>query len=744
MNLIRINMNATRNLAILGTMLPIAVFAQSNHVSSNFAQSDKNSSNLNDTTLMLQEVTIKSTLPKTRVKGDALRTIVNGTILEKAGSCTDVLNRIPQLKADKDGGVEVFGRGDAEVYINGRKVQDLKELSRIQSDQIKTVDVVQNPGARYAASVKAVVRITLRKAKGEGWSFIEKASMGYHYGTAADNNLDLNYRHGGLDVTGSFWAGYDYANKYFQENILNYQVGEHQYRGESHQNSHLKWRGWSPQIQVNYMIDENHSLGAYYKFDNHPWQTCNGWLNTDSYEDGKYRELSESKIYQQIIFKKHIFNAYYNGKVGKLGIDLNIDGLFDVNKEPNGTEENITDADGNKSFSKVDNFTKSQNRFWASKLVFSYPVWQGSLTVGGEYSHNNRSDAYSYQSESQLPMANTDTRIKESMAAGFIEYGRRFGSLFAQIGVRYEYLNTGYYEYGDKQDDGSRKNGGKQEDVSRKYGDWFPTAALSLPIGKVQLSLSYRQDIKRPEYSNLTSSTIYINRYAYQTGNPYLKPTYSHVLLLNAAYQSFNLVVNYSHTKDVVALLTEPYPGSDDPLLSIIHPVNASDGYDKWVINPSFRPTIGKWHPLWSVGWIAQNYKTLTASGEKMTMNRPFWQLVWNNDVELPAHFRLNAFAQVRTKGDYDNLRFYKTSCNIGLGVQRDFNLRSLGSLTADLRCNDIFNTNKSGVTMFGARELSAYNPSRRYFSLDITWKFNEARSKYRGTGAGQEQKARM
>ena len=184
-------------------------------------------------TQQLSEVVVKSSLPKTKVKGDAMRTLVNGTILEKAGSCTDVLNRIPQLKAEKDGAVEVFGRGNAEVYINGRKVQDLKELSRIQSDQIRMVDVVQNPGARYAASVKAVVRIMLMKQQGEGWSFIEKASAGYHYASTASNNLDVNYRHGGLDVTGSLWAGYDYENKIFQENILSYQVAGKHYRGEA-------------------------------------------------------------------------------------------------------------------------------------------------------------------------------------------------------------------------------------------------------------------------------------------------------------------------------------------------------------------------------------------------------------------------------------------------------------------------------------------------------------------------------
>ena len=78
------------------------------------------------------------------------------------------------------------------------------------------------------------------------------------------------------------------------------------------------------------------------------------------------------------------------------------------------------------------------------------------------------------------------------------------------------------------------------------------------------------------------------------------------------------------------------------------------------------------------------------------------------------------------------------------IGVQKDLNLRSLGSLTVDLRCMDVFNTNKTHATIFGLRELNTSNPARRTFVLDLTWRFNSASSKYRGTGAGEKQKARM
>jgi hypothetical protein len=45
---------------------------------------------------------------------------------------------------------------------------------------------------------------------------------------------------------------------------------------------------------------------------------------------------------------------------------------------------------------------------------------------------------------------------------------------------------------------------------------------------------------------------------------------------------------------------------------------------------------------------------------------------------------------------------------------------------------------------LYGPRELTILNPTRRTFTVNLNWKFNEARSKYRGSGAGEKQKARM
>ncbi|MBR2085441.1 MAG: TonB-dependent receptor, partial [Muribaculaceae bacterium] len=396
--------------------------------------------------LLLAEVVVKSQLPKTRVKGEAMRTTVEGTILEKAGTVADALARVPSLEAKRDGAVTVLGRGEAEVYINGRRVQDVSELSRLRSDQIQHVDVIQNPGARYAASTKAVVRITLKKAQGDGFSFQDNLMGMYQYGHTITNNLDVNYRTGGLDITASFWCGRFGHAKMLQENQLSYFVGPDWVEGLVTQEGKNIWKGLSPQLQINYMFNDNHSIGAFYKYDRHPGADFRDQFITDSYVNGVFTERSVSDVEQHDRFRKHIFNAYYNGKVGSLGIDLNVDGLFDRTETPGSTSE-VTVLDGVTVSRGIESNTSSRNNFWASKLILSYPVCQGNLSAGGEYSYNHRTDAYSFSATASVPVKATDTEINESSTAAFVEFGRRFGLVFAQVGLRYEHLKNDYYNF---------------------------------------------------------------------------------------------------------------------------------------------------------------------------------------------------------------------------------------------------------------------------------------------------------
>lgn len=99
------------------------------------------------------------------MKGNALVTNVDGSSLALAGTANDVLVRIPMV-VDNGGTLEVFGKGAPAIYVNGRKVNDLQELSQLNSRDIKNVEVITNPGAAYAADVKSVIRIRTNRRKG--------------------------------------------------------------------------------------------------------------------------------------------------------------------------------------------------------------------------------------------------------------------------------------------------------------------------------------------------------------------------------------------------------------------------------------------------------------------------------------------------------------------------------------------------------------------------------------------------
>lgn len=166
--------------------------------------------------VVLGEVVVKSNRPVTAIKGNALVTRVENSALAHAGTANDVLGQVPMVSG-RDGNFEVFGKGTPLIYVNGRKVLDKTELAQINSADIKNVEVITNPGAKYDASVKSVIRIQTRRPQGEGWSGTLRTQNGFQHYFATRNQANLKYRTGGLEVFGNF----GYLNGKFQNHTFN-------------------------------------------------------------------------------------------------------------------------------------------------------------------------------------------------------------------------------------------------------------------------------------------------------------------------------------------------------------------------------------------------------------------------------------------------------------------------------------------------------------------------------------------
>ena len=124
---------------------------------------------------------------------------VQHSILHDIGTADDLLSMIPMVQG-KDGKFEVLAKGEPEIYINNKKVRDPSELKQLKSVEIKSVDVITAPGARYNAEVNAVIRIKTLKSQGDGFSLMATTQTWKNNKWNNYDDLNLKYRTGGLEA----------------------------------------------------------------------------------------------------------------------------------------------------------------------------------------------------------------------------------------------------------------------------------------------------------------------------------------------------------------------------------------------------------------------------------------------------------------------------------------------------------------------------------------------------------------
>ena len=122
-------------------------------------------------TFMVKGVEVKGEIPQYKMAQGGMTVDVQHSILHDIGTADDLLSMIPMVQS-KDGKFEVLAKGEPEIYINNKKVRDPSELKQLKSVDIKSVDVITSPGAKYNAEVNAVIRIKTLKAQGDGLSLM--------------------------------------------------------------------------------------------------------------------------------------------------------------------------------------------------------------------------------------------------------------------------------------------------------------------------------------------------------------------------------------------------------------------------------------------------------------------------------------------------------------------------------------------------------------------------------------------
>lgn len=660
----------------------------------------------------LQEVVVTAKQPATKLVGSILVSTIPGTNLAGLGNALDVLAQLPMIKVE-DNTVSVIGKSNIEIYIDGRPMRDEQELRQLLSSNLKKVELLMAPGAAYASTTGAVLKITTRRNFVKGLSLTDQFLLECRRKWSVMDYLALSYRAGNWE----FFANgtlkhYNSLTKGVTTNTLVYN-GKETVVGSSQSNSFPTTVGVI-KAGFNY-ANGPQSFGAYYRYNPERGDFKNAgseWLDDSP--------PISSNIDKHIRAHSHLASLYYENTFAEKYL-LHFDGDFRRSNENNSVATTYTDS----SNPAVNSTDERASTLWAGKLYLNFPIGKGDFTVGTQDSYTHTSLDYRMLNDAvseYIPSSLTDAR--QTSASLFASWSRLFGKFSLAVGARYEYVD---YDF--------KVNGKRDEDVSRRDNLLTPDLSLGYSFDdETQISLSYKMATVKPSYSQLTGSLSYTGLHQIEGGNPALHDERMHDIQLFAMLKGFMVQADYTRSLDTYAFVKQVYPA--DNLQLLMHPVNidvsALNLYLVW------SQPIRRWTPNVTVGMYRQWLQL-----DNHRCDKPIFSYYFDNTVSLPHGWLITANINGSSQGDMHTNRFAASWFTMDASVGKTFLDRSL---TVKLSATDIFNTSNNGWTMdtFGVFVDKRQSYDRRGVSFAVTYNFQPRKSRYKGSSAAEAEMKRL
>lgn len=668
----------------------------------------------------LGEANVVARRPVSKLENGALVTSVENTVLSKAGTAEDLLQQVPGLmkSTDKDGGIEVVGRGKPLIYINGRLMRDESELKQLRSNEIKNVEVINTPGAQYDASVNAVVRIRTTRRKGEGIGV--NFSNDYYQGQFAseDARLKLSMRKNAFDF--NVQGGYDYNHGYWNSGSdQTVQTPEGLWSMPFYDKNSWKMHRADGVAEFNFTPSEKHSTGVRYSLKKTFPNDADATVQSHIRKNGEdFDKLTNSLVISEDNDLTHALNAYYDGRWGKGEFRIDADFFASGSHSLTTYDEHSQTQDSRQFPTESD----TRNRIFSAKAQYEFPWLKGKFAVGSQYVQTNRHDNYYVSAE--LPgITPSASKLLERTAAGFVQYSTLLARRYQlTAGLRYERLQLDYYL--------SRQRVGEQ---SPTYSNLFPSISLAGMVGKAQLMLSYTSKTTRPDYSQLSSNVVYGNRYLLQSGNPNLKPTILHSVNVTAVWKWLQATLNYDYSRDGILFWGVSLP--EQPEVTKITYINKN--YSQLQATLTLSQQIKFWRPMLTA-YVSKNFCDLRLSdGSRLTMN-PLLVLYTSQSFTLPKGFGLTAGYRMSTRGSYQNVQILRMNHSLEAYLTKSF---FKDALNINIGGRDLLKQNNSRIRMNlqnGSLVQTGLGDTRVFY-IKLNYKFNSMRNRYKGESSMED-----
>ncbi|QHI36937.1 hypothetical protein IMCC3317_23070 [Kordia antarctica] len=698
----------------------------------------------------LEAVTITARKPTLVKKVDRIEFNIGNTILSD-GDAWEALKKTPGVAASATGSLQIFGKSGILVMIDDRPVQlsseELKNmLEGMSASEIKSIEVITNPPAKYDAEGNGIINIVLKEKKSLGYN--ASVSSRYTQGVFAKftNGASINHKGEKTTVAANYNLGNGKRNveENSDINFLNTQGDVFNFWNESSDRT-TDYLSHNFRASLDYYLSEKSILGVKIDGSIAPKQETvnktitNVFDSTNTLDSLFVNNNSTDRDRENLSY-----NVNFLQNFKKDGQSLSVDFDFVDYNSSRSQGVNTDFFNENQNFERNEFFTSTSEQdieIYSSKVDYAHPIDSTrSFEVGAKF--------YNIQTDNALVYLNRDNTTgnlifdatrsnqflySEKVYASYASFEKNFSKLYLKLGLRAEYTET--------QGNSITLN----QVTNNDYFELFPSAFLQYQLKEgSSLGLNYSRRIQRPNYSLLNPFQFFSSPFSFIEGNPFLQPSFSDKFEL-----SYSINNKY--------FLTLYYTYTDAPFTQLSTQDNASQTFrynavnlDKDIIYGVFFMTsfgVTDWWQCYMNFDAYFNEFEFAAPGTDQLVTNGRWvtsPYIWNEfsvskkhdlSVELTAQYY-----SPRVQGGFD----IQERSEVSIGVKKKlFNKK--GSLA--IYVADIFDNNKFTLVSDYALQNHIFreNPENQYVRFSFSYRFgnNGIKTRKRKDGT-QDEKNRL
>lgn len=692
---------------------------------------------LADDTKVLQEVVVEGVRSQMRFDLDRKVFQVDANIASAGLSASELLESIPSVEVDQDGGVSLRGDSSVTVWINGKDSGLTADnqgsiLEQIPADNIERIEVITNPSAKYSPEGTAgIINIVLKKDRRGG--YFGSAEIGANTQGGGNVGFNINYNTSKWDTYASvgFRMRHNKGGSLMERTFTNGNYTNSEGSSRNHGNN-IFFR-----LGATYHLTDHDSfyLNGFGMF-GHRWghtttlydQLMPGqWLKDSQYS----RNRGDNRGGHVELGYDHTFGEGHN-ITGNVSYNIWGGPSWNSYEEDELWPDNVTDSQYREQEMPI-NVRSVEAKIDYTKIFNQYLKLESGFN--GNYSNEN-SPTTTWRGTSKADMTLAEDLYNRfiydnNVSALYLTLGGKVGNFSYSGGLRGEawQVRAWSLEYGERKED-------VDEYKSNKFS-LFPSAYLSysLPHDN-ELQINYTRRIRRPWGGQLNSFHNISDPTSVSYGNPQLNPEYSNSFELNyikswtyhmisvSAYlrQASNVINRLSYMEGDVMYST--WGNVSNRLNSGVEIVAKNNLFSGWLDLTTTVNLYDNHISKWSCQIVTEGGNVQTLSNGSQSAFAWDGRIMAN--VKLPWQLAFQATGRV-SSDQKEAMGSRKGGWSVDLGLRKTF-----GDWSVSLNVRDLFDSRKWKTTIYGEdyHQYSERWRGGRQIRLTVKYSFGNMKAK--------------